>query len=633
MRTVRVDRQVDHLVTRARPGEIAVIDVVDLDRGTAEQLVSAGVSAVVNASASFSGRFPVRGPQTLLEAGVLLVNDVGGEVFARVRDGDTIRLDGASVYAAGERVVEGLLQSDESVAEANRCAHAGLEARVAGLVADAGRRLADDDGRLLEGDGFPPLSTRWRNGVVAVVTAAATPAELRAVRRLARRRGAVVLAVGSGADLYRASGLRADLVVIGRSGGTPSSFAGCGEVLLLDGADPEDPVPAGVPRAHAASLGSPEDTAVLLAHTRGAALVVTCGLDDSLGGVLDRSVAAGSIPLLGRLRGGGRQVGVDALGALRSGRSPRGGRTLGVLAALVALAVGLALGAGPLRSELDRNGPGHAADAAQVAAADRRAAAASGLAAALAPAVVDGRLAGHAVTVVALPGATGTAALVSTLQQAGASVRGPVRLTTTYLAAGQARVLRELATQVAPTLGAGATATSGGNPQTGLDAVLAGALATRTTSAVTTPVPQVGTLLDALSRIGALSVASTQLPRSDLVVLSVPARATPAVAARGASLAAAFARAGRSVAVVSTGGTPGAPAGGVVGAVRAGGPVPRLSSIDDVDQLAGRVATVLALDDVLGGGAGGSYGRSSDAASVVPVLAGPAGAPGTSPPG
>ena len=65
---------------------------------------------------------------------------------------------------------------------------------------------------------------------------------------------------------------------------------------MLDGADREHPVPTGVPRARAGSVGSAEDTAVLLAHTRGAALVVTCGTDESLGGVLDRSVAAGSVP-------------------------------------------------------------------------------------------------------------------------------------------------------------------------------------------------------------------------------------------------------------------------------------------------------------------------------------------------
>src|SRR6478735_6474901 len=159
VRTVRIDRRVDQLVARANPGEIAVIDVIDLDRGTAEQLVAAGVSAVVNASATSSGRFPVHGAQTLLEAGVVLVDDVGGEVFSRVRDGDTVRLDGADLYAAGDRAASGAVQSDETVAEIDAIAREGLRARVSTLVADAGRRLTSDSGHLLEGDGFPAMIT------------------------------------------------------------------------------------------------------------------------------------------------------------------------------------------------------------------------------------------------------------------------------------------------------------------------------------------------------------------------------------------------------------------------------------------------------------------------------------------
>src|SRR5690606_39277571 len=42
--TVRLDRRTKRLVGRLRPGEIAVIDHVDLDRVAAEALVAAGVA-------------------------------------------------------------------------------------------------------------------------------------------------------------------------------------------------------------------------------------------------------------------------------------------------------------------------------------------------------------------------------------------------------------------------------------------------------------------------------------------------------------------------------------------------------------------------------------------------------------
>ena len=59
---VRVDRRTKLLLQRVQPGEIAVIDHEDLDRIAAEGLVAAGVAAVVNAGASFTGRYPNVGP-------------------------------------------------------------------------------------------------------------------------------------------------------------------------------------------------------------------------------------------------------------------------------------------------------------------------------------------------------------------------------------------------------------------------------------------------------------------------------------------------------------------------------------------------------------------------------------------
>ncbi|NLV80877.1 MAG: thiamine pyrophosphokinase, partial [Rhodococcus sp.] len=62
----RVDRNTDKLVRRVGPGDIVVLDVVDLDRPTADRLVDAGVTAVVNASMSISGRYPNLGPEVLV---------------------------------------------------------------------------------------------------------------------------------------------------------------------------------------------------------------------------------------------------------------------------------------------------------------------------------------------------------------------------------------------------------------------------------------------------------------------------------------------------------------------------------------------------------------------------------------
>src|SRR5258706_3800692 len=81
---VRLDRRTKRLVGRLRPGDIAVIDHVDLDRVAADSLAAAGVAAVLNAKPSVSGRYPNLGPEGLIKAGSPLVADLGDELFERL---------------------------------------------------------------------------------------------------------------------------------------------------------------------------------------------------------------------------------------------------------------------------------------------------------------------------------------------------------------------------------------------------------------------------------------------------------------------------------------------------------------------------------------------------------------------
>src|ERR1700753_979236 len=60
------DRNIDRLLRRVCAGDIVVLDVLDLDRITADALVEADIAAVVNASPSVSGRYPNLGPEVVV---------------------------------------------------------------------------------------------------------------------------------------------------------------------------------------------------------------------------------------------------------------------------------------------------------------------------------------------------------------------------------------------------------------------------------------------------------------------------------------------------------------------------------------------------------------------------------------
>src|SRR5579884_3966462 len=94
----RLDRRTMRLAGRINPGDIAVIDHVDLDRVTAEALIAARPAVIINVQPSISGRYPNLGPQLIVDKGIALLDSVGPEVFGAVKEGVKIRVDEDTVY-------------------------------------------------------------------------------------------------------------------------------------------------------------------------------------------------------------------------------------------------------------------------------------------------------------------------------------------------------------------------------------------------------------------------------------------------------------------------------------------------------------------------------------------------------
>src|SRR5690242_2922465 len=126
----RLDRRTGRLAGRLNAGDIAIIDHVDLDRVAAELLVAAKPAAVINAQPSISGRYPNLGPQLLVSHGILLLDNVGGEIFAAVKEGTKVRIDEHTVFVGETPIVTGTLQDIETVEALMLEAKAGLSAQL-----------------------------------------------------------------------------------------------------------------------------------------------------------------------------------------------------------------------------------------------------------------------------------------------------------------------------------------------------------------------------------------------------------------------------------------------------------------------------------------------------------------------
>lgn len=350
--TARVDRNTRRLLDRVGPGDIAVIDEMDLDRVTADRLVAAGVVAVINTSPSISGRYPNLGPEMLVNSGVQLLDTVSSDAFGKIRDGARVRIDRGVVYAdrpikkEPEVLVEGIELDAEAVAERMREARSGLADHLAAFAGNTIEFIHTESGLLIDGIGVPDVDVDMRGRHVVVVgDGPGHENDLKRLKPFLKEYAPILIGVGRGADTLMRRGYRPDLIV-----GDPEEITGktlrSGAEMILP-AD-TDGVARGLERIQDLGIGAttfpssgaPADLALLLAHHHGASLIVTAGAAASLDEFFDRGRRdSNPATFLTRLKVGNTLMDASAVATLYRNRVS--GIVIGllVLAALVAVIV------------------------------------------------------------------------------------------------------------------------------------------------------------------------------------------------------------------------------------------------------------------------------------------------------
>ncbi len=347
--TARVDRRTKDLTKRLRHGEIAVIDHIDLDRVSAEALVSGRASVVVNASPSISGRYPNLGPEIVLSAGVPLVDGLGPEVMSAVRDGDVVRVDGGDVFVGDRLVGSGTVQTLETVAVAMEEARQGLSLQLEAFAGNTMEYLRRERDLLLDGVGVPDITTRLdgRHALV-VVRGYHYKEDLVALRPYIREYRPVLIGVDGGADALIEVGCTPHLIV-GDMDSVSDRALSCGAELVVhayrDGHAPglERLEKLGLPSVIFPATGTSEDVAMLLADDKGASLIVAVGSHATLVEFLDKGRAGMASTFLTRLRVGGKLVDAKGVSRLYRSRISSWQILLLVVAGLLALTVALAV--------------------------------------------------------------------------------------------------------------------------------------------------------------------------------------------------------------------------------------------------------------------------------------------------
>jgi uncharacterized membrane-anchored protein len=343
----RIGARTKELTSRLNPGDIAVIDHVDIDRVAADALVSAGPVAVLNAAPSTSGRYPNTGPNILVEAGIVLVDDLGPAIMA-VDEHAVVEIVGGEIVVGGEVVAKGTYQTPQTVAANMAAAREGLSAEIERFAENTMTYLRRERDLLLDGVGVPDIRTPIDGRhVLIVVRGYHYREDLAQLRSYIRENSPVLIGVDGGADAIIDAGWQPDMIV-GDMDSVSDRALACGAEIVVhayrDGKAPglERVKALGVDPVVFPATGTSEDITMLLADDKGAELIVAVGTHATLVEFLDKGRAGMASTFLTRLRVGGKLVDAKGVSRLYRTRISNTQLTLlssaGVAAVLAALA-------------------------------------------------------------------------------------------------------------------------------------------------------------------------------------------------------------------------------------------------------------------------------------------------------
>jgi len=319
--TARLGRKTKELVKRLKPGDVAVIDHTNIDRIAAEELIGTGVRVVLNASDSSNGRYPNAGPLLLARAGIRLIDAPRSDIFERLKDGDPLMIEGATVSSGGEVIVEGRRLEADQLAELLRRQRGEIDTALAAFAENTVAHIRQEGDLLTGSIEFPPTRSTFRDRHVLIVVRGTTHRrDLQALRAYIRDVHPILVGVDGGADAILEAGLAPDIVLGDMDSASDAALRSGAELIVHaypDGGAPgrQRLLDLELPHTVVPAAGTSQDVAMLMAFEKGAALIVSVGAHFNLIEFLDKNRDGMSSTFLTRLRIG--EVLVDAKGVSR----------------------------------------------------------------------------------------------------------------------------------------------------------------------------------------------------------------------------------------------------------------------------------------------------------------------------
>ncbi len=345
--TARVDRRTKNLIPRLRSGDIAVIQHEDLDRVAAQGLVSARVSAVLNASQSLSGKYPAQGALVLLKSGIPLIDGIGVSAFNNIREGEAVTVVKDKVFFDDRQVGKGVRPTIVELERRLELAREAVRDQLGEFATNTLQYLADEPELITDDLDLPEISSSLaQRQVLVVVRGIDYREDLSTLKRsgYVSEMRPVLIGVDGGADALLEVGLTPDLI-LGDFDSVSREALDCGAQLLVH-AYPGGVAPGatrlerlGFDYSVVEGVGTSEDIAMRIAFEESAELIVLVGSHTSMADFFDKGRRGMASTFLTRMKVSSILVDAKGVGRLYRTQVRKRDLALLVLSAIFTLAV------------------------------------------------------------------------------------------------------------------------------------------------------------------------------------------------------------------------------------------------------------------------------------------------------
>ena len=315
---IKVDRKTKRLAKRLTGREIAVINHMDIDEVAANSLVEGKVKLVINAAQSISGKYPNKGPGILTDKNILIIDNVGQELFDELKEGQIIEVNNGQIYRDGQLLGEGSVLDKDKVAIKIKEAYDNMSVELDRFIDNTIEYAKREKGFILGETEIPKMTTNYKDRhVLVVVRGQDYKEDLATIKSYIEEMKPILVGVDGGADALLECGYNPDVIVGDMDSVTDEALKKAKEIVVHAYVDGRAP---GLKRVQDLGLdavvfpapGTSEDIAMLTAYEYGAELIVALGSHSNMIDFLEKGRKGMASTFLVRLKIGAKLI--DAKG-------------------------------------------------------------------------------------------------------------------------------------------------------------------------------------------------------------------------------------------------------------------------------------------------------------------------------